>query len=65
MHERLTVHVYKLCTYGTYFLCYECAENLGRECNSCRVILDRVLIQERSSHTVSEDQTVCCSAIVV
>ena len=43
----------------------QCTEDLFRECSTGRVILQGVLLTQRSTHTISQYQTVCGCTVVV
>ena len=65
MHKCLTFTVYQLGTYGTYLLCYQSTKQLSRVSNAGRMVLNGILIQKRSTCTVSEDQTVSGCTVVI
>ena len=65
VHENLTVTVDKLCAERTNLFGYERAENLLRECRARRVILKSIGIKKFCADTVTENKTVCCSAVVI
>ena len=65
MHERFTIYVDEHCTEGTNLLRYECAVDLCRERNAGRVILNGILIQQRSACTVAEHKAIGRCAVMV
>ena len=65
MHESFAVYVYEHCAKRTYFLSYQSTEDLGRVSSSGRMVLNGILIQKRSTCTVSEDQTVSGCTVMV
>ena len=60
-----TILVDQLCAEGTDLLGYQSALDLRREGSSGRMILDGILVQQRSTCSVSKDQSVCGRSIVV
>ena len=65
MHESFAVYVYEHCAKRTYFLGYQSTEDLSRVSSSGRMVLNGILIQKRSTCTVSEDQTVSGCTVMV
>ena len=65
IHEYFAVYVNQLCAQRTNLFGNQCAEDLFRECSTGRVILQGVLLTQRSANTISQNQTVCGCTVVV
>ena len=65
MHEYLAVAVYELRTERTHLFRYERAENLLGISRACRMILERIGIEQFCAYAIAENKSVGCSAVMV